>query len=233
VQQRGEKTMQLPVDYLLLRMGVAQESLIAVRNEIMQACAQMPVEGTNVVALEQILGMCETTLASLDRTHVRLMAWKHIYPNHTIGTLTSDYLTFDYGDDDKWASINDDDDDVLNLNNDALDLDDDDDDDALDLNDDDLYRDPEEKQREYTQDECDGYFLPLSFTQDSLLAADNTLSDHEFALLFGLVQLPQDTVAPASSMIYDIFGNLLPMSPNSSIPAHTDVQRLELRPRKL
>ena len=211
--------MQLPVEYLLLRMGIAQQSLIAVRNEIMQVCAQMPVDGTNVVALEQILVMCETTLASLDRTHVRLIAWKQIYPNHA-GMLTSDHLTFA---DDNWVPINDDD--VLNLSDDMLDLDDDDDndddDDGLDLNDDDLYRDPEDKQCEYTQDECDGYFLPLSFTQDNLPVTDNSLTDHEFALLFGLVQPSQDQVTLTPPIIYNIFGDLLPMPPNSTTPPHT------------
>ncbi len=210
--------MQLPVEYLLLRMGFAQQSLIAVRNEIMQVCAQMPVDGTNVVALEQILVMCETTLASLDRTHVRIEAWKKIYPNHT-GTVTSDHLTSDDGD---WVSINDDD--VLNLNNDALDLDDDDDDDddLLDLNDDDFYRDPEDKQREYTQDECDGYVLPLSFAQDNLPVTDNSLTDHEFALLFGLVQPPLAATESATPLMWDIFGNPLPLPANSTTPSHAD-----------
>ncbi len=201
--------MQLPVEYLLLRMGIAQQSLIAVRNEIMQVCAQMPVDGTNVVALEQILVLCETTLASLDRTHVRLIAWKQIYPNHA-GTVTPGNLAFDDGD---WVSINDDD--VLDLD------DDDDDDDSLDLNDDDFYRDPEDKQREYTQDECDGYLLPLSFAQDNLPVTDNSLTDHEFALLFGLVQPSQDQVTLTPPTIYNIFGDLLPMPPNSTTPPHT------------
>ena len=209
--------MQLPVEYLLLRMGIAQQSLIAVRNEIMQVCAQMPVDGTNVVALEQILVMCETTLASLDRTHVRLTAWKQIYPNHA-GTLTSDHLSFD---DTDWMPINDDD--VLNLSDDALDLDDDDnDDDSLDLNDDDLYRDPEEKQCEYTQDECNGYLLPLSFAQDNLPVTDNSLTDHEFALLFGLVQPSRDTTEPVVPIMWDIFGNPLPLPSNSTTPSHAD-----------
>lgn len=209
--------MQLPVEYLLLRMGVAQQSLIAVRNEIMHVCAQMPVDGTNVVALEQILVMCETTLASLDRTHVRLTAWKQIYPNHA-GTVTPGNLAFDDGD---WVSI--DDDDVLNLNDDdSLDLDDDDDDDdSLDLNDDDLYRDPEVKQREYTQDECDGYVLPSSFAQDNLPVTDNSLTDHEFALLFGLVQQSQDLVTLTPPAMYNIFGDLLPMPPNVPTPPLT------------
>ena len=210
--------MQLPVGYLLLRMGIAQQSLIAVRNEIMQVCAQMPVDGTNVVALEQILVMCETTLASLDRTQVRITAWNQIYPNHA-GTLTSDHLTFD---NDNWVPI--DNDDVLNLSDDMLDLDDDDDDDdddGLDLNDDDFYRDPEDKQHEYTQDECDGYFLPLSFTQDNLPVIDNSLTDHEFALLFGLVQPSQDQITLTPPTIYNIFGDLLPMPPNSPTPPHT------------
>ena len=201
--------MQLPVEYLLLRMGFAQQSLIAVRNEIMQVCAQMPVDGTNVVALEQILVLCETTLASLDRTHVRIEAWKKIYPNHA-GTVTPGNLAFDDGD---WVSINDDD--VLDLD------DDDDDDDSLDLNDDDFYRDPEDKQREYTQDECDGYLLPLSFAQDNLPVTDNSLTDHEFALLFGLVQPSQDQVTLTPPTIYNIFGDLLPMPPNSTTPPHT------------
>jgi len=203
--------MQLPVEYLLLRMGFAQQSLIAVRNEIMQVCAQMPVDGTNVVALEQILVLCETTLASLDRTHVRIEAWKKIYPNHA-GTVTPGNLAFD---DDNWVSINDDD---------ALDLDDDDDDedDSLDLNDDDFYRDPEDKQREYTQDECDGYLLPLSFAQDNLPVTDNTLTDHEFALLFGLVQPPLAATEPATPLMWDIFGNPLSLPANSTTPSHAD-----------
>lgn len=216
--------MQLPVEYLLLRMGVAQQSLIAVRNEIMQACAQMSVEGTNVVALEHILDMCETTIASIDRTQVRLIAWKQIYPNH-VGMLTSDHLAFDDEDEDEdgdWMSLNDDND-AVSLNNDALDLDDDDDDDALDLNDDDLYRDPEDKQREYTQDECDGYFLPLSSAQDNLPVTNNTLTDHEFALLFGLVPSPSDPVVPAPPLMYDIFGNQLPIPHHLPTPPHTDV----------
>ena len=210
--------MQLPVEYLLLRMGFAQQSLIAVRNEIMQVCAQMPVDGTNVVALEQILVLCETTLASLDRTHVRIEAWKKIYPNHA-GTVTPGNLAFDDGD---WVSINDDD--VLNLNDDALDLDDDDDDDddSLDLNDDDFYRDPEDKQREYTQDECDGYLLPLSFAQDNLPVTDNSLTDHEFALLFGLVQPPLAATEPATPLMWDIFGNPLSLPVNSTTPSHAD-----------
>jgi hypothetical protein len=224
VQQRGGETMQLPVGYLLLRMGIAQQSLIAVRNEIMQVCAQMPVDGTNVVALEQILAMCETTLAGLDRTYVRITAWNQIYPNHT-GMLTSDHLKFA---DDNWVPINDDDDDVLNLSDDMLNLsddddddDDDNDDDSLDLNDDDFYRDPEEKQREYTQDECDGYLLPLSFAQDNLPVTNNSLTDHEFALLFGLVQpLPLDVTEPVVPLMFDIFGNplqLLSDSPTQSM----------------
>ena len=207
--------MQLPVEYLLLRMGIAQQSLIAVRNEIMQVCAQMPVEGTNVVALEQILAMCETTLASLDRTHVRLTAWKQIYPNHT-GTLTSDYLTLD---NDNWEPVNNDD--VLNLSDDALDLDDDDDD-SLDLNDDDFYRDPEEKQ-EYTQDECDGYLLSLSFAQDNLPVTNNSLTDHEFALLFGLVLPSQDTTESVGPLMFDIFGNPLPLASDSPTQPNVDV----------
>jgi len=202
--------MQLPVEYLLLRMGFAQQSLIAVRNEIMHVCAQMPVDGTNIVALEQILVMCETTLASVDRTHVRIEAWKKIYPNH-VGTFTSDHLTFDDAD---WVALND---------ADSFDLDDDDDDDdALDLNDDDLYRDPDEKLGEYTQDECDGYLLPLSFPQDNLHAADNSLSDHEFALLFGLVQPPLTATEPATPLMWDIFGNPLSMPANPPTPSHAD-----------
>ena len=209
--------MQLPVEYLLLRMGFAQQSLIAVRNEIMQVCAQMPVDGTNVVALEQILVLCETTLASLDRTYVRIEAWKKIYPNHA-GTVTPGNLAFD---DDNWVPINDDD--VLNLNDDALDHDDDDDDDdSLDLNDDDFYRDPEDKQREYTQDECDGYLLPLSFAQDNLPVTENTLSDHEFALLFGLVQPPLAATESATPLMWDIFGNPLSLPANSPTPSHAD-----------
>ena len=202
--------MQLPVEYLLLRMGFAQQSLIAVRNEIMQVCAQMPVDGTNVVALEQILVLCETTLASLDRTHVRIEAWKKIYPNHA-GTVTPGNLAFDDGD---WVSINDDD--VLDLD------DDDDDDDSLDLNDDDFYRDPEDKQREYTQDECDGYLLPLSFAQDNLPVTDNSLTDHEFALLFGLVQPPLAATESATPLMWDIFGNPLSLPSNSTTPSHAD-----------
>ena len=202
--------MQLPVEYLLLRMGFAQQSLIAVRNEIMQVCAQMPVDGTNVVALEQILVMCETTLASLDRTHVRIEAWKRIYPNHA-GTVTPGNLAFDDGD---WVALNDDD---------SLDLDDDDDDDdSLYLNDDDLYRDPEEKLGEYTQDECDGYLLPLPFAQDNLPATDNSLTDHEFALLFGLVQLPLAATEAATPLMWDIFGNPLSVPTNSPTPSHAD-----------
>lgn len=212
--------MQLPVEYLLLRMGVAQQSLIAVRNEIMHVCAQMPVDGTNVDALEQILVMCETTLASLDRTQVRLTAWKQIYPNHA-GTVTPGNLAFDDGD---WVSI---DDDSLDLDDDdddddSLDLDDDhDDDDSLDLNDDDLYRDPEVKQGEYAQDECDGYLLPLSFSQANQSATDNSLTDHEFALLFGLVQQSQDLVTLTPPAMYNIFGDLLPMPPNVPTPPLT------------
>jgi len=202
--------MQLPVEYLLLRMGFAQQSLIAVRNEIMQVCAQMPVDGTNVVALEQILVMCETTLANLDRTYVRIEAWKKIYPNHA-GTVTPGNLAFD---DDNWVPINDDD---------ALDDDDDDDDDdSLDLNDDDFYRDPEEKLGEYTQDECDGYLLPLSFAQDNLPVTENTLSDHEFALLFGLVQPPLAATESATPLMWDIFGNPLSLPTNSPTPSHAD-----------
>jgi hypothetical protein len=198
-------------------MGFAQQSLIAVRNEIMQVCAQMPVDGTNVVALEQILVMCETTLANLDRTYVRIEAWKKIYPNHA-GTVTPGNLAFD---DDNWVPINDDD--VLNLNDDALDHDDDDDDDdSLDLNDDDFYRDPEDKQREYTQDECDGYLLPLSFAQDNLPVTEDTLSDHEFALLFGLVQPPLADTESATPLMWDIFGNLLSLPTNSPTPSHAD-----------
>jgi hypothetical protein len=256
-------------------MGAAQQSLIAVRNEIMQVCAQMPVDGTNVVALEQILDMCETTLASLDRTHVRLIAWKQIYPNHTIGTLTSDHLTFDDGDDYNWASINDDDDDddddVLNLNNDALALDDDDDDDddddSLDLNDDDFYRVADDDPNDGPNDEYDAppserysayllpserysAYLPPSFAPNNMQGSDNFLTDHEFALLFGLVQPTQDSVTlmpptvydifgdplpvPVDSstppytdapMMYDIFGNVLPVPPNSPLPSHIDAPR--------
>jgi hypothetical protein len=193
-------------------MGFAQQSLIAVRNEIMQVCAQMPVDGTNVVALEQILVMCETILASEDRTHVRIEAWKKIYPNH-VGTITSDHLTFDDGD---WMPINDDD--SLNLDDD----DGDDDDDSLDLNDDDFYRDPEEKLGEYTQDECDGYLLPLSFAQDNLPVTDNSLTDHEFALLFGLVPPPLAATESATPLMWDIFGNPLALPTNLTTPSHAD-----------
>lgn len=206
--------MQLPVRNILMRIAFVQQSLVAVRNEIMQACIEMPIDGTNVIALEQILVMCETTLASLDRTHVRLTAWKQIYPNH-VSSANSYGLALDADDDI--------DDDVLNLSDDMLDLDDDDDndDDGLDLNDDDLYRDPEDKQCEYTQDECDGYLLPLSFAQDNLPMTDNSLTDYEFALLFGLVQPSQDQVTLTSPIMYNIFGDLLPMPPNLPIPPHT------------
>ncbi|NBU63383.1 MAG: hypothetical protein EBS29_02595 [Chloroflexia bacterium] len=189
--------MQLPVEYLLLRMGVAQQSLIAVRNEIMQVCAHMPVDGTNVVALEQILGMCEATLASLDRTQVRLNAWKQIYPNH-VGTFTSDHLA---SDDDDWL---------------LFDNDDDDDDD------DDCFGDPEDKRRTSPQDECDGSFLPWSFAQHDIHAPDVPLSNHEFALLFGLAQPPQDPSAPVPPLLYDIFGDSLPVPPNPPSLPHPD-----------
>ena len=235
--------MQLPVEYLLLRMGFAQQSLIAVRNEIMQVCAQMPVDGTNVVALEQILVLCETTLASLDRTYVRIEAWKKIYPNHA-GTVSPGNLAFD---DDNWVPINDDDDDdndVLNFNNDALNLDNDDDDDD---DDDDFYRVADDEPNDGTNDENDtppserysaylsslgysayqpplGYsaYQPPSFAHDNLPVTDNTLTDHEFALLFGLVQPPLAATESATPLMWDIFGNPLSLPANSPTPSHAD-----------
>jgi hypothetical protein len=66
-------------------------------------------------------------------------------------------------------------------------------------------------------------FCPLSFAQDNLQATDTILSDHEFALLFGLVQpLADPSSALPSPAMWDIFGNPIAAQSKPSDLAHLD-----------